>query len=146
MNWLLKKYVIWLLIAVLPIQGFAAIVHHSCGSGHVAVTSSNQAAIAQDALAFEKHHSHDVMNADASRDGCAEHSGHSVKKSSGSNPCKRGLCSTCASCCVGAAAPPVFVTFTLPSKLPEERHTSGATLVIGFIPDSLERPPRNLIV
>lgn len=142
MDSMLKKLMIWLFIAVLPIQGFAARAYHSCDSEHMAVTGATGALAAQDALVFEKNKTQELMSANDAHDECAEHLGHSVKKSAGNTPCKRGSCSACASCCVGAAAPPVFVLFALPPKLPEVRHASGTTLVVGFIPDSLERPPR----
>lgn len=105
--------------------------------------STTQAKIAADSMTLEKHVAPDLMSADADDDGCAEHAGHSFKKSSGNEPCKRGSCSACSSCCVGTAGPPVFVTFILPPKLPEVRHSPGLTLVIGFIPENLERPPRS---
>lgn len=146
MNRLLKKCVLWLLIALLPLEGFAAIVHHSCGSGHMVISSAIQASNAQDSSASGKHTNAGLMSTSVMHDECEEHSGLLVKKPSGKKLCKLGSCSTCASCCVGAVAPPVVVTFTVPSKLPEVRHTAGITLVIGFIPDSLERPPRYLTV
>lgn len=146
MNRLLRKCVLWLLIALLPLQGFAAIVYHSCGSGHVVISSAIQAQNAQVRWASEKHTNADLMSTGAVHDECEEHSGPVAKKPSGKKLCRIGSCSTCASCCVGAVAPPVFVTFTVPPKLPEVRHTSGVTLVVGFIPDSLERPPKYLTV
>jgi hypothetical protein len=77
-------------------------------------------------------------------DGCSDDIADSTKKPPGSHAYKHGSCSACASCCVGAAAPPFFSSFNLPSKIPEVRRTSGASPVIGFIPDSLERPPRHI--
>lgn len=146
MDSMLKKLMIWLLIAVLPIQGFAARAHHSCDSEHMAVSGASRALVVEKALVFEKNKGQELMSANDAHDGCAEHSSHSVKKPAKSSPCKRGSCSACASCCVGAAAPPVVVSFALPSNVPEVRHASGATLVIGYIPDSLERPPRYFTV
>lgn len=92
---------------------------------------------------------HDVDAVSASEqavsehDACAEDTADSSKEPSGSHAYKHGTCSACASCCVGAAAPPVFSSFSLPSKIPEVRRTSSATPVIGFIPDSIKRPPRH---
>lgn len=146
MNRLLKKFALWLLIVLLPLQGFAAIVHHSCDSGHVVISIAVASTNAQDSSASKKDTNADLMSASAINDECDEHPGFQAKKPSAKKLCKVGLCSSCASCCVGAVAPPVFASFYLPSKLPEVRHTSGVTLVIGFIPDSLERPPRYLPV
>ena len=140
---ILKKYLLWLLIAVLPIQGFAAVVQRSCSSGHMVVAS----AVLETAEPGQS--VHDMEAAPASQlavsehDKCAEDTADSSKEPSGSHAYKHGSCSACASCCVGAAAPPVFDSFALPSNTPELRRASGIAPVIGFIPDSLERPPRH---
>lgn len=142
MTRLLKKYLLCLLIAVLPIQGFAAVVQRSCSSGHMVAASL----VLETAEPGQSAHDMDAVSASeqavSEHDGCAEDTADSSKAPSGSHD-KHGSCSACASCCVGAAAPPVFRSFSLPSKIPEVRRTSGATPVVGFIPDSLERPPRH---
>ena len=143
MTRLLKKYLLWLLIAVLPLQGFAAVVQRSCSSGHMVAAST----VLETAEPGQYAHDMDTVSASehavSEHDGCAEDTADSSKEPSGSHAYKHGTCSACASCCVGAAAPPVFSSFSLPSKIPEVRRTSSATPVIGFIPDSLERPPRH---
>lgn len=143
MTRLLKKYLLFLLIAVLPIQGFAAVVQRSCSSGHMVAVS----VVLETAEQGQSAHDMDAVSASeqavSEHDGCAEDTADSSKAPSGNHAYKHGSCSACASCCVGAAAPPVLSSFSLPSKIPEVRRTSGATPVVGFIPDSLERPPRH---
>lgn len=143
MTRLLKKYLLWLLIAVLPIQGFAAVVQRSCGSGVMMHPNSSVEPAAQVQSVHVMDAAAGIDQVVSEHDECPEHASVLSKKASGSHGYKHGSCSACASCCVGAAAPPVLLSFILPSNTPEVRRTSGATPVIGFIPDSLERPPRH---
>jgi hypothetical protein len=143
MTRLLKKYLLWLLIAVLPIQGFAAVVQRSCNSGRMVAASAALETAELGPSAYDIDAVSASEQAVSKHDGCAEHTVDLSKERSGSHTYKHGSCSACASCCVGAVAPPVFSSFSLPSKIPEVRRPSGATPVIGFIPDSLERPPRH---
>ena len=142
MTLLLKRYLLWLLIAVLPLQGFAAVVQRSCSISSMVLTSSSVETPAQ---ALSSHSLDAVVEVDqavADEDECPEHAAGLTKKPSGSYGFKHGSCSACASCCVGAAAPPVFFAFSLPSSTPEVRRASGVPPVFGYIPDSLDRPPR----
>jgi hypothetical protein len=138
----LKEYLLWLLIAVLPLQGFAAVVLRSCSSGQMSLSSVVRATSMHDYSAHQMDTTSEPCVQMASHDGCTAHTSDSPKKSSGNHAFKHGSCSACASCCVGAAAPTALFSFRVPSKIPEVRRTSGVTPVIGFIPDSLERPPR----
>lgn len=138
----LKKLLLWLLIAVLPIQGFAAAIQRSCSMrsmvvAAVAVTSVQEHSKNEHAAPGHMQHS-------AGHEACAEASPDSDAKPVHGHGYKHGSCSACASCCVGAAAPPALLSFDFPSIFPEVRHSSGLPVVVGFIPDSLERPPRHL--
>jgi hypothetical protein len=64
--------------------------------------------------------------------------------SKGQHQHKGSFCSSCASCCVGAVAPPVSLNHTLPPSLPETVHILAAPLIAGFIPAGPERPPRHV--
>lgn len=143
MTRLLKRYLLWLLIAVLPLQGFAAVVQRSCGFGSMVLTSFSVETSAQALSSHSLDAAVAVDQAVADQDECPEHAIELTKKPSGSHGVKHGSCSACASCCIGAAAPPVFFAFSLPSNTPEVRRASGVPPVFGYIPDSLDRPPRH---
>lgn len=146
MNRLLKTFLLWLLIAALPLQGVAAVVKASCGQRHHA------AAMAADAYSHESghvhedgkaHHAHDDMHGAVST---AYHALPDTGNDSPSDSAKltHGACSACATCCVGAVAPPSAIALTAASG---EVGTAIAAPVLsftGFIPPGLERPPKSL--
>ncbi|QNA89555.1 hypothetical protein G4G28_15720 [Massilia sp. Dwa41.01b] len=143
MNRTLKTYLLWLLIAVMPFQAFAANVLRTCNSGHqgmtmVAATSMDHS----DASAS----SHDAVMDQQSGDEeeCSEMASSDDQDNDASKSLKHGSCSACAACFVCAVAPPQLLTFKPSFNSAEVYVTFGSTLVAGFIPDSLERPPRLL--
>lgn len=132
MNRILKTFLLWLLLAALPLQGFAAAVQTSCGPmAHHG--SSEMATQAQS-------HNHEGDSATSSSTEAASKSfRHSVDAKH-----KSSFCSACATCCVGAVAPPSVSVLTpvYSSSLPVV--FSPAPLVTGFIPAGLERPPKRI--
>jgi len=144
MNRFLKTFLLWLMIAALPIQGIAAVVKATCGPKHHAMSSMSAVSSEhQHPDGSVHHHHHDAsdrvstvavsvaLTDDASNDSNSNH----VHKAS--------TCSACAACCVGATAPPPSIN--IPSVF-----RSAQTLVIpsvisfaGITPASLERPPRH---
>jgi len=132
MNCVLKTFMLWLLLAALPLQGFAAAVQTSCGP--MAHHDSSEMVMQGD--------SHDHKG-----DGAANHSTVAAAKSSGGSvdtKHKSSFCSACATCCVGAVAPPSVSVLTpvYSSSLPVV--SSLSPLVTGFIPAGLERPPKRI--
>ncbi len=138
MNRSLKTFLLWLLIAALPLQGFAAAVQLRCGPTHhegVAMVD------------MEAHHHED--NAGHSHDGDDEvthHSAFAVKASTSDTSLKHqhASCSACAACCVGAGAPPSSSPMTPAHSSSESFVISQTPLVDGFIPAGLERPPKHI--
>ncbi|WP_283441370.1 hypothetical protein [Noviherbaspirillum suwonense] len=131
MNRVLKTFLVWLLLAALPLQGFAAAVQASCGPAahHDAAEITMQT---------ESHH-HEGDAPDSVTVVAAKSAGDSADiKHKGS------LCSACAACCVGAVAPPSVPALisAYSSSLPEV--ISPSPLVTGFIPAGLERPPKRI--
>jgi hypothetical protein len=139
MSRLVRFLLVWVLVALLPLQGYAAAAMISCGPMH-----AEQAAKAQ-----EFHHSHG-----------AQHSGHqhqhhesagtSAADSGDSSPTLPDLlkfkCSACAACCTGSAAPSPSMPFVSPTK-------AHAIVSLFFdwsdhsiVPPGLERPPRTALV
>lgn len=132
MNRVLKTFLLWLLLAALPLQGFAAAVQTSCGP----MTHHGSSEMVTQA----KSHDH-------AGDGVANPSTVALAKSTGDSvgtKHKSSFCSACATCCVGAVAPPSVSVLTpvYSSSLPVI--STPAPLVAGFIPAGLERPPKRI--
>ena len=132
MNRVLKTFMLWLLLAALPLQGFAAAVQASCGP--MAHHGSSEMVMQAES------HNHEG-------DGAASASIVAAAKSSGGladAKHKSSFCSACATCCVGAVAPPSvsILTPVYSNSLPVI--FSPVPLVAGFIPAGLERPPKRI--
>lgn len=132
----LTTFLLWLLIAALPLQGFSAAVQASCATtAHHAVAQMD--APPPQSNAEHGHDAHNAHHADAAGD--AAEAGHStIAKHTSSS------CSACASCCVGASAPPCLSLASLAYGSSQPVVSYPAPLVTGFIPAGLERPPKHL--
>jgi hypothetical protein len=143
MNRLLKTFLLWLLIAALPLQGVAAVVKASCGQRH---HSAFMAAGHASGHAHEDgaaHHGHGDMHETMS---AADDEPPNVGNDSPSDSAKQvhTACSACAACCVGAVAPPSSVALTSTFDKVSTALTPPASSFTGFIPPGLERPPKSL--
>ncbi|WP_194725302.1 hypothetical protein [Noviherbaspirillum malthae] len=142
MNRVLKTFLLWLLIAALPLQGMAAVIKASCGPRHHDMSS---------VMMMKGHHSHDEATAPHQHDDAGntvvadDAQKASAKKSA---EAKQGphlsYCSACAACCFGAAAPPPSVSLTPDFSTVEAAVIPPVVSFTGFIPAGLERPPRHL--
>lgn len=138
----LKTFLLWLLIAVMPLQAFATNVLRVCSSGHQGMTVDASAPGAYAEVGSESpQHLMDQQLPDDEE--CTEVSSSSTDDNDCPDAPKLGSCSACAACCVGAFAAPAMHSFVSPPNVAEVHETFGSTLVVGFIPDSLERPPRH---
>jgi hypothetical protein len=140
----LKTFLLWLLIAVMPFQAFATNVLRVCSSGHQGMTIVTPApAPAAHVEVGSETANHSMAQQSPDDDECTEVASSSTNDKGCPDSPKLGSCSACAACCVGAFAPPAMHSFVSPSNVAEVHETFGSTLVVGFIPDSLERPPRH---
>ena len=132
MNRVFKTFLLWLLLAALPLQGFAAAVQTSCGP--MAHHGSSEMV-----MQAESHDHEGDGAASSSTEAASKSFSHSVDAKH-----KSSFCSACATCCVGAVAPPCVSVLTpvYSSSLPV--FFSPAPLVTGFIPAGLERPPKRI--
>jgi hypothetical protein len=144
MNRILKTLLLWLLIAALPLQGLAATIQSSCGpSHHASMMSDVPASIHQHGDGMTHSHGGDERPAQA----LADDASSPVQASGdGAQPSKHATssCSACAVCCVGAVAPPSVSLWTPVYSSSESVISSPDPLITGFIPASLERPPKRL--
>jgi len=134
-----KIFLLWFLIAVLPLHAAAATMGMSCGPVH---QKAMRMALMDHAhhgdVATHTHHHHDAnemslladdssMTGDTSSDTSHQHS----------------TCSSCTASCIGAAGPPSAFHPT-PAFSAEEMAAVSPTLpTADTIPSGLERPPRH---
>lgn len=140
MHRFIKTLLLWLLMAALPLQGMAAAMQTACAP--MEHHSSSETRVS----AQLHHHDGDAMDMsgiDAAGADAVMESSMSPDESFGAKH-KHSGCSACASCCIGALAPP----FTLIAP-PAHGNSlavavSPAPLVVRFVPAGLERPPKRI--
>lgn len=146
MNRFVRQLLLWFLIAALPVQGMAAIIKANCGPRHHAVSVSASATTEmphghvshfhEGQTASDFHHTIEVNENDAvAEDSMAsepsQFAGHYAT-----------YCSACAACCTGAVAPPASLSAVPTPDIGEATAIPPVTSYLGFIPASLERPPK----
>jgi hypothetical protein len=118
----LVRYLLWILMAVLPLQGGAA-VFAACKT-QAAGASAGHGCHEPDAVA------------DGTSGGMQAHDGaHTYAKA-------HGKCSTCASCCTAATAPPHAVILPAPFPRADRALPAAEPAIAAIFPSGLERPPR----
>jgi hypothetical protein len=123
---IVARYLLCILIAVLPMQGsaaaFMALAASQAGSGDVMAQQGHC-----DKVQAAQHHASVDADDDAGDDAGNAHS----------------KCSSCASCCIGACAPPV--DYSNPQLHPQLNDSHGLLepAMTTFISATLERPPRH---
>ena len=124
-----KTFLVWLLMAVLPLHAVAAGIGMSCIPQHQA--DAVAAAVQHgDDQAHAHHGHHDAAQADQADSAPeAETQTHSS-------------CSACSAFCVGAVAPPSAYSPVLSFDGSEPVVIAPAAFAAGFIPDGPQRPPR----
>jgi hypothetical protein len=141
-----KTLLIWLLLAALPVQGFAAAAMMSCRPiQHAAFNTDagmRATKYAHDDMATHAHHHHvdhapETSTAEHGKIAHHDENHHSHGKHDASTSC-----SVCAVCCIGAAPLPFGLNWTFVRNKSEPVLVSPPQFVTGFIPAALERPPR----
>jgi len=135
----LKTFLLWLLIAVLPLNAVAGRLGMSCSPVHQQM---------QEPIVTGVPHQEDMTEAHAHHG--VEHAGHVVDLTATADSLAPDIekqphtsCSSCSAFCLGAVAPP-STDLTVPTfdgsdvVLP-----SPAAFVVGFIQDGPQRPPRH---
>ncbi|CAN7523581.1 hypothetical protein [Duganella sp. LjRoot269] len=113
----LVRFLLWMLIAALPLQAVAAAVMPIAALTMPAPVAAQPAA----------HAGH-----------CASAEAGKSKASAG----EHGKCNHCAGCCAGASAPPGVPAVTLPAVYSGSGISAGEPAMTAYIPATLERPPR----
>lgn len=139
MNRFYKTFLLWLLVAVLPLHAAAGAMSMSCGPIHqqaMQVASMNDAHHQHGGSDDSHVHHHDAATpANAVAD-----TGDADDASTGTH--QHATCSACTATCIGASAPPSALSLTPTFSGSEMVTVSPVALVVGTPPSDLERPPK----
>lgn len=130
----LRHFVLWLLMAWLPVQGMAAAVMPPCAMAHRGMSSvsvNGSQPCDESAMAMESKDNSQVGLQDS--DVHDQSTQGSVHKSS---------CSHCAGCTFGAFAPPSVAAFASTGAPSSVVLLPSSDPFTGFISARIERPPR----
>lgn len=139
MTRLLKTLLLWLLIASLPVRGWAA-VDTSCGVSHNGNPVSGMALNAE--VGTLSHHMEVVATTSDSDQHMVPMAGHS---SHDQHSHKNLNDNSCAACYIGAVAPPLTEIWAAEPQISDAVLHFPAISFTGFIPSGLERPPRHIL-
>lgn len=133
MNRTLKTLLLWLLIAVLPLNAVAASLGMSCAPSHGRSHEQSPAP----AAAEHAHHGAEHAPHAAALPPDTDAPAPDVEQQS------HGSCSACSAFCLGAVAPPSS-DLAFPSFDGSDAAVAApAALLVGFIQDGPQRPPRH---
>lgn len=139
---LLIRFLLWMLIAALPLQGnaFAGIPCAAMSApGNVALNSQVNPGGQHCIEMANGGEVGDVAEPAAQSGG--EH--HCAGHADGGHPTdSHGKCSQCASCCTGAFAPPAMPSPVLPAAFSAIAPSIVEAAMIGHVPATPKRPPR----
>jgi hypothetical protein len=133
MSYWRKLLIVVLLALSLPVQSFAA-VSMKCVPTHADGGDAPARHVVHDIAEQHDHGIHEVALAEDGHhhDSRGAHHAHS--------------CSTCASCCFGAALPAVSVVATPPDTTHVITRIPPSAAVASFLTGGIERPPRTTLV
>ncbi|MFC5479661.1 hypothetical protein [Massilia suwonensis] len=146
MNRSIKTFLVWLLMAILPLHAMAASVGMSCVPGQRQLSQQVETvAASHHGMHHDMRHNVDAgmhahHGAQASDAGAADASKHAAHDKAEQQT--HSSCSACSMLCIGAAAPPSAFLAVPSFDGTDAFLISPAALVPGFIPDGLQRPPR----
>lgn len=146
MNRTLKTLLLWLLMAVLPLNAVAAVMGMSCSALH----DGKAPTAAVDTAA---HHGGTHTAADAAA-GATDHTAHhgdgqqaaptqDEPGTDATSTMGHTTCSACSAFCIGAVAPPPSLMAPQSSNGSEIVLISPAPWLAGYVPDGHKRPPRH---
>lgn len=137
MNRIFKKLLIWLLVALLPLQAVAGSFGMTCAPVHQESSQDVQNLAAVDHyMMHDAHVGHGSEHAAQASSSDSDASGHHAGKLSHST------CSACSAFCLGAVAPPSSHLPTPTFDGSDAVIVSPSVFAVGFIQDGPQRPPR----
>lgn len=141
MRRLLERWLMFVIILAMPLQGLAAATMFHCGAAPAG---------AHDAAASPGHTHADPVaphhHQGAAPDGHHGHAAAAATDEAANADLQAPLskCSACASCCTAGALPSAPMVIASP-ELPQSFTAPAATRVEPFVTHGLERPPRSFL-
>ena len=132
----LKTFLLWLLMALVPLHAGAAAMGMSCGPVH----QQTMSAVLDHEHDGDMGHQHDGIETTAAL-ADSHSSPDSPEASEGRG---HSTCSACSDFCIGAVAPPSSFSPLPAFNGPESAVISLSPSVVGFVPDGLKRPPKSI--
>ena len=130
------RFLLWLIIAALPLQG-SAFANMPCMGMDVLAAADHSASPGQ--------HCGDVADVADVAESTAPAAGeqHCAGHDDGSHAAdSHGKCSQCASCCIGAVAPPAMPSPVFPAAFSSVAPSAVEAAMIAHVPATPKRPPR----
>ncbi|MES2075924.1 MAG: hypothetical protein V4462_09935 [Pseudomonadota bacterium] len=137
----LVRYLLWMLIAALPLQGTAAAFMSGAGMDRDGAARAGVTVVEAAMPAIMPATAPTARTAMAD-ELVAMHAAHCGETMPEHGKATHGKCSSCASCCLGACAPPQAVVLFLALPLARCAVLVAEPAMTAFIPATLERPPR----
>lgn len=144
-----KILVLWFLLIAVPFQGYAAATMMCCGSAHskgaehAAQASTMQGSMHSRLSGMD--HNHDDGAVAAGSSSATESDSGAHHHDGGTSKRLTFKCSTCASCCVGAALVQTSDHSFCAAPQNSSRISFHSRYFYCFVPETLERPPYHLI-
>jgi hypothetical protein len=138
MNRSLKTFLIWLLMAILPLHAVAAGVGMSCAPDSSQVSHKVERIDAAHPGAGIEMHAHHGAHASGAGDSGSDTHAQPAKFEKQAH----SSCSACSALCAGAVAPPSALLAVPSFGGSDVFLVSPLAMVPGFIPDGPQRPPR----
>lgn len=131
-----KTFLLWLLIACVPLQAIGAVAGMSCGPAHPATSMSQKTdharKLADDVVADHQHHAVPASSVSDRADASSEMQDNAPHVK----------CSACSAFCIGAVAPPPALNAMIAPAGSETVLIIRPDIVIEFNPEGRKRPPR----
>ena len=139
MNRAFKTFLVWLLVALLPLHAVAGSLGMSCAPVH---RQSSHAALdsgpAHHEPMADEHAHHDAGHAEQGMDPSVQDHSPASKIENQSH----SSCSACSAFCIGAVAPPSVYLPVPTFDGTDAVAVPPAAFAVGFIQDGPQRPPR----
>lgn len=142
MNRFVKTWLLWLLMLAVPLQALASVGQLSCDVGHQRQSTGHTA------KAGPAGHGKASLRLKRQTTAMAgKHGGKQAKKAAQvpMQEMDHTACGPCATCCGASTALPNLHSVSAPWDISRQFHAMLPTSHVGFIPEGLERPPRQLV-
>lgn len=143
MRKILKIVVVWLLLALFPLQSFAAAMRMPCDPIAMALGGSHEA---HESIGADERSHDEMLSADMHDHHASVDEQHASSKADGVTHHKASSCNSCGQGCIDTVVlPSPSACLTIISRPASQVHDLDETFS-RFVPDGLKRPPRQLYI